>query len=130
MQAVRNYRFLKGFWIFVAIYLLNCSVDVADEKPNQLSEDLTINDQESFIEIVLEIGLGMEDAIPEREDADGDQDTTHKKKLNSDIHFFVENTGSRFGFLTAFANKYAIDPSDLISPVFFKVPSPPPRYSC
>lgn len=112
----------------MAFYLLNCSVDVDDENPGNLPENLSINDQESIIEIVLEIGLGIEDAIPENEDADGDQETSHKKKLKSEIQFFVDNIGNGLRFLEALANRYTTGHSDLTPPVFFKVPSPPPRY--
>ncbi|WP_439482503.1 hypothetical protein [Cyclobacterium plantarum] len=130
MQVARNSRFLKGFWIFMALYLLNCSVDAGDENPNYLPEDLSINDHESMIEIILEIGLGIEDAIPESEDADGDRETTHKKKLKSDIHLFIPSKINDFRFLEALTNKYTTGQSVLISSVFFRVPSPPPRYFC
>ncbi|MBD3629023.1 hypothetical protein [Cyclobacterium sp.] len=130
MQVAKNSRFLKGFWIFMALYLLNCSVDAGDENPNHLPEDLSINDQESMIEIVLEIGLGIEDAIPESEDADGDQETSHKKKLKSDMHFFVGNKINSFRFLDSLTNRYTTGHSEHIPSVFFKVPSPPPRYFC
>lgn len=113
----------------MAIYLLNCSVDVADENPDHLPEDLSINDQESMIEIFLEIGLGIEDAIPENEDADGDQETSHKKKLKKDIHFYVENIGRAFTDLKASAHNFLRYDTNRLIPVFFKVPSPPPRIS-
>ncbi len=46
------------------------SVDMPDPHPDYVPEDLTINDQESFVELILEKFLGMGNVIEEHEDAD------------------------------------------------------------
>ena len=51
----------------MGIYLLNISVDTKDPHPEYIPEDLSINDQESIVEIVVEKILGFENAIQEKE---------------------------------------------------------------
>ncbi|SDL17827.1 hypothetical protein SAMN05421823_104575 [Catalinimonas alkaloidigena] len=54
----------------MGVYLLNLSVDAPDTTPAYLPEDLSINDQESLVELILEQVLGFEDAIAEYDDHD------------------------------------------------------------
>ncbi|CAM4122321.1 hypothetical protein GILI108418_06085 [Gillisia limnaea] len=54
----------------MGLYLLNISVDSVDPNLELIPEDLSINDQESIIEIVVEKILGYEDAIKEYDDND------------------------------------------------------------
>ena len=72
LETIRNSLSLKIFWGILAVYCLNISVDTPDSLPNYVSEDLSINDQESIIEILLENVLGIENAIPEVDDNDTD----------------------------------------------------------
>ncbi len=65
----------------MGFYLLNISVDTADLNPNYLPEDLSINDQESIIELVIEQVLGFEDAIKEYDD--NDLEDFFKKKIST-----------------------------------------------
>ncbi len=41
-----------------------------DAQPDYVAEDLTFNDQESFVELVLEKVLGIDNAIEEHDEAD------------------------------------------------------------
>ncbi|SFC81567.1 hypothetical protein SAMN04487987_10194 [Algibacter pectinivorans] len=66
----------------MGLYLLNISVDTKDPKPSHIPEDLSFNDQESIIEIILEKVLGFEDAIEEYDDPDTEE---HNKKRNVKI---------------------------------------------
>lgn len=66
----------------MGLYLLNISVDTADPNHEHIPEDLTINDQESIIEIIVEHILGYEDAIKEYDDNDTED---HNKKTNIKI---------------------------------------------
>ncbi|TXB68372.1 hypothetical protein [Phaeodactylibacter luteus] len=54
----------------MGLYLLNISVDTADPYPDYIPEDLSFNDQESIVEILLEQVLGYENAIAEYDDHD------------------------------------------------------------
>ena len=71
----------------MALYLLNISVDTPDPYPEHIPEDLSFNDQESIIEIVLEQFLGYEDAIKEYDDHDTED---YNKKENVKINFLLQ----------------------------------------
>lgn len=86
MWFFRHQTFIKLVWGFMGLYLLNISVDTADPNPNHVPEDLSINDQESIVELVVEKVFGMEDAIPEYDDHDTEnliKKTSIKVDLNS-----------------------------------------------
>lgn len=70
---------MKLLWGLMGIYLLNISVDTADPNPHHLPEDLSFNDQESIVEVVVEKILGFEDAFREYDDQDSED---HNKKSN------------------------------------------------
>lgn len=69
----------------MGLFLLNISVDTADPNPENIPEDLSINDQESILEIVVEQVLGYEDAFKEYDDHDTGN---HNKKTNVEIDLF------------------------------------------
>jgi hypothetical protein len=83
---IRNSGFFKFLWGLMGLYLLNISVDSPDHYSDSIPEDLSINDQESIIEIVIEQILGYEDAIEEYDDNDT-QD--HNKKTDFKIEIFT-----------------------------------------
>lgn len=70
----------------MVLYLLNISVDTADPNPEHIPEDLSFNDQESIVEIVVEKVLGFEDAIKEYDDHDTED---HNKQKNIKIDLSV-----------------------------------------
>ncbi|MDX2286046.1 MAG: hypothetical protein NW241_17900 [Bacteroidia bacterium] len=57
--------------MLLAVQVLNLSVDVRDVQPAHLPENLTCNDIESFVELIVEEWLDVEDAIGEYDDSDG-----------------------------------------------------------
>jgi len=71
----------------MALYLLNCSVDTSAIFQNNIPENLTFNEQESILELIIEKGLGFENAIPENDDCDSENNTTLKKTVTLD--FFI-----------------------------------------
>lgn len=76
--------FNKILWGLMGFYLLNMSVDTADPNPEHIPEDLSINDQESMVEIVLEMVLGFEDTIKEYDDHDT-EDQNKKRNVKIDL---------------------------------------------
>ena len=54
----------------MALHIFNISVDTPDAQPESVPEDLSINDMESVVEIVLEKGLGIDNAIAEHDEPD------------------------------------------------------------
>jgi hypothetical protein len=71
----------------MAFYFINTSVDTADPNPEYIPEDLTINDQESIIELVVEQFLGYENAFVEYDDHDTED---HNKKSNVKLDYFSQ----------------------------------------
>lgn len=84
-MALRNSMFTKLLWGFMSLYLLNISVDTTDLSPVNIPEDLSFNDQESIIELIVEKLLGFEDVIKEYDDCDSDQNTI---KRGQKLDFF------------------------------------------
>lgn len=68
----------------MGLYFLNTSVDTIDPNPEYIPEDLSINEQESVVEILLEKVLGFENAIVEYDDHDTEE---HTKKKTTNIDF-------------------------------------------
>lgn len=76
LNAIRQSRLSRLFWGFMALYLLNVSVDAPDAALPGVAENLTYNDMESVVEVVLEQVLCIEDAIAEHDDPDRDHDSS------------------------------------------------------
>lgn len=70
MKFFRNQIVTKCIFIFMALHIFNLCVDVKDIELVGAPEDLSFNDQESVIEIILEQWLGFEDAISEHDEPD------------------------------------------------------------
>jgi len=84
----------------MGIYLLNISVDIADPFPQYISEDLSYNDQESVVEIIVEKIFGYENAIAEYDDHDTND--AHDKKSNFKIDLGFYCTGFFISYPTFF----------------------------
>ncbi|WP_422104094.1 hypothetical protein [Winogradskyella sp.] len=110
----------------MGLYLLNISVDTPDPNPEYIPEDLSINDQESIVEIIIEQILGFENAIKEYDDHDTED---HDKKNNVKIELLVlqTNTNStRRNQLPEKKEKYPDYVARLING-FKEIDSPPPQ---
>lgn len=106
-------------------YLLNISVDTADPHPNHIPEDLSINDQESIVELILEQILGYENAIEEYDD----NDTGEHKNTTVDIKLIhpVIAGFNIFPILSKIVKKEFFDFKTYISKGFLKLDFPPPK---
>lgn len=89
ISQIRNSVFIRVLFGLLGLYLLNISVDTADPNPEHIAEDLSFNDQESIVEIIVEKVLGFENAIKEYDDHDT-QD--HNKKVNVKIDLISQHT--------------------------------------
>jgi len=83
---MRNSKFTKILWGLMSLYLLNISVDSADHNSQNIPENLTINDQGSIAEIIVEQVLGYETAIKEHDENDSED---HNKKTITKIDLLV-----------------------------------------
>ena len=107
---------ISWLWLFMALYLLNISVDAPDLSLQE-KEDLSFNDQESIIELVVEKFLGFDNAIVEQDDADSDEQTPAKKNFSLD-HFvmpkFAINTKSSGLFIEKEKSFYIVKNKELL----------------
>ncbi|MCC4227630.1 hypothetical protein [Zunongwangia profunda] len=94
MYSVRNNKILHYFSLFIGLVILNISVDSPDIN-KKWPEDLSLNDQESIVEIVLEKIMGFENAIPEYEDSDNE---SHLIKKHFSVDLYVLDKKSEFVF--------------------------------
>ena len=117
-------RLLCGLF---ALYLLNISIDAPDRYSNAVPEDLSINDQESILEVVLEKVMGYENAIAEYDDNDSNRETSLEKGASID-HFVLVSFHSK---------NHPVSSSDLgsassfylerLPTVYLETFSPPPQ---
>jgi hypothetical protein len=109
----------------MGLYLLNISVDTADPKNEHIPENLSINDQESIVEIVVEKVLGYENAIKEYDDHDTED---HSKKTNVKIdlttHSIVDD--GLQSFIETTRNVFT-NYSTYLTNGFQKLDIPPPK---
>lgn len=126
LSKIRNSVITKALWGLMGLYLLNISVDTADPNPEYIPEDLSFNDQESIIEIIIEKVLGYENAIAEYDDHDTED---HNKKTNLKLdltthsiadknlnQLFIETTKPKF-----------LDYKTNLTQGFQKLDIPPPK---
>lgn len=76
---IGNSVFTKILWGLMGLYLLNISVDTSNPNSEHLTQDLTISEQESIIEIIVEQVLGYEDAITIKGYDDNETEDNNKK---------------------------------------------------
>jgi len=123
---IRNSAFIKVLCGLMGLYLLNISVDTADRDPRNIPEDLTINDQESIIEIIVEQIFGYENAIKEYDDNDTED---HNNKKNSKIDLInFSNTCSAAErlFVVRKSNKFP-EYITFFTSAFIQLDFPPPK---
>ncbi|WP_417559017.1 hypothetical protein [Mesoflavibacter zeaxanthinifaciens] len=126
LSQIRNSVFTKILWGIMGLYMLNISVDPADPNPEQIPEDLTFNDQESIIEIIIEKVLGYEDAIKEYDDYDTeDHNTKTNVKIDLATHYIVDNNLNQ-SFIEIKKHKFPEYTTNLTKG-FQKLDIPPPK---
>lgn len=110
----------------MAVYLFNISVDTADPSPDYLPEDLSINDQESFVELILEKVLGYENAIKEYDDPDAEE---HTQQENTKIECLLLPSRAKENACLAVTEKgrLYLDHTAPLSSGFREIDSPPPK---
>ncbi|PTB96581.1 hypothetical protein C9994_06660 [Marivirga lumbricoides] len=110
----------------MGFYLLNISVDTVDPKPEYIPEDLSINDQESILEIIVEKVLGYENAIKEYDDHDS-EDHNKKKETKTDLLIHFPKTYNLFNHLNKRKILYPNQENQLLN-AFKEIDSPPPKF--
>ncbi|WP_294820469.1 hypothetical protein [uncultured Flavobacterium sp.] len=117
--------FGRLFCAFMALYLLNCSVDSPDTQRDGFSDNLAINDQESLLELIIEKVFGYNDAIAEYDDDDS-ENSSAKKTVSLDLYVFPGTDPAVFAF-EASDLKIPQPIAQRIEPADFAILSPPPE---
>lgn len=127
IRSIRSSTYIRVFWAIMAGYLLNISIDTPDGTPEGVSEDLSINDQESLIELVLEQVLGFENAIAEYDDPDADDQ--HKKKESKSLLFSLSISANDLLFFKPISKARYLIANQVIHPEEYSELNPPPPKS-
>lgn len=91
MAYIRSHILSRIFCIFMALHVFNVSIDAPDVQPYDVPEDLSINDQETIVELVLEQGLGIDNAVEEH-DEPGDE--SNDFELNKEFKIYPNHSPS------------------------------------
>lgn len=123
MKSLREHIVFRFLCAVLALHILNISVDTPDAQPDNIRENLSINDMESIAEIVLEQVLDIDNAIPEHDESDNG-----KINLKTAIDFFVP----KFSVELAVINYYLLNNSSQYKENFYQqfqteLNSPPPE---
>ncbi len=124
MSFFRNHIVIQSISLFMALYVLNFSVDAPDSQPDHQVEDLSINDMESIVEIVLEGWMDIENAIPEHDESDGTKSTLVLKKT-FDFCLFEFKRGNAYASDFLLRNRF-LDYSRNFQQQFYPEFTPPP----
>lgn len=123
---IRNSIYTQFLCGIMGLYLLNISVDAPDLTPIDKPEDLSFNDQESIIEIVVEQVLGYEDAIKEYDDNDT-KDHNKKKNTSIDLLYQQINSSELFNENPSKTKKTYFDYKNMLINGFRDNDFPPPK---
>lgn len=110
----------------MGLYLLNISVDISDPNPQYVPEDLTFNDQESIVEIIVEKLLGFENAIEEHDEHDT-EDQNEKKNGKVDLLTQLQTLTPTSSYVTDKNPEALFSFEDALANGFYDIDSPPPQ---
>jgi hypothetical protein len=105
--------------------MLNISIDADDPKANHIPEDLSYNEQESIVEILVEKVLGFENAIQEFDDHDPED---HKSQNNVNLDLFFSSPKLALNSIKVLSELEALFDNyhSNLAIGFSKVDNPPP----
>jgi hypothetical protein len=108
----------------MALHILNYSVDTPDAQPDYIPEDLTYNDMESILEVLLENVFGIQNAIAEH-----DENDTGSFEIKKQFSFFYHtkfkiNQIFDNGLTVIVSNNYFVKFPSLFHP---EIVPPPPK---
>ncbi len=126
ISSLKKSIFPKFLWGFMACYMLNMSIDLTKPNIQYSAVNVSFNEQESIIELVLEKGLGFDNIIQELDDKETEE---HHKKNNSKIDLIVHPTFDSFilkCILGSLKKKFPLFLVPLIKG-FNQLDTPPPK---
>lgn len=125
-NSLRHTKIRTLLWGFMALYLLNISVDTPYLLQNEEVKHLAYNDQESIIEVLCEKVLGFEDAIPENDDTGTEQKKSFKKGYTIDQFVIPFTTTTTKSVLTNLRKSTIFQNQSVFIKPYLEIHSPPP----
>jgi hypothetical protein len=129
MIKLRQNKLFNVFWIVMALHILNFSIDAPDIVNENISEDLSYNEIESFSELIAENIFDIENAFSES-DEHGDEESGFAKKI-VDIKFYqvaLEDEITKPSLINIKNNSTSVNYSKpFCSTIYISVFSPPPE---
>lgn len=125
MKFLRNHIIFRIFCCLLALHVFNISVDMPDANPDDIAEDLTINDQETIVELVLEKCVGIENAIEEH-DEPGDE--SQNLEITKEFQLYTQSH-EQIIFNRSFIelNIYIADKTMRLPSIVSDIIPPPPK---
>jgi hypothetical protein len=117
---------LKWMSLFMALYILNLSVDAPDAHIHAVKDNLSINDQESVIELIVEKVLDFDNAIPEYDD--DDTESSFKKEKSNTFYLIPAAVFQHDGGHDMVIGKKFYHYIENTAENCFEIPSPPPDF--
>lgn len=127
LHSIRNRSSLQVFCAFLALYILNCSIDTSELHSFGTPTDVTINHQESVAELIIEKVLGFENAIAENDDSGTENQSTLKKLTAVDFYLVPQFSVDVADFLTTQLLTKIGFSAAAQRQTYFEIHSPPPE---
>ncbi len=126
MKLIREHIISKIICLLLALHIFNVCVDSPDAQPAYIPEDLSVNEMESVVEIVLEKGFEIENAISEHDepvesDSQNIELSKHFKLYSN--HYVISLTNHYLGNI--YHNSLYISPKYIVG--IQEINPPPPK---
>lgn len=109
----------------MGLYLINICVDHEDPNPEGVPEDLSYNDQESIVEIVVEQIFGYENSLKEYDDPDTDDNGKRKNvKIDFLLETYLADGCNHFTVYNRIANLLT---NPILQKGYLEIENPPPN---
>jgi len=127
MKFLREHIAFKILWLAMALLIFNCSVDTPDPQSENVPEDLSYNDMESVVEIVLEEVLDIENAIAEHDDTDTGEGSGFEIKKGVDFSYHQSNNKILFCNNSTTVCKHSHYKESYYNQFYPELTPPPPK---
>jgi hypothetical protein len=129
MKKFKQNNILKIVWIVMALHILNFSIDAPDILNENISEDLSYNEIESFTELIAENIFDIKNAFSESDEQGDEESGFVKKPLEIKLYQVAFEDQITLPFLTNIKNNsISVNYSKpFCSTIYISIFSPPPE---
>ncbi len=124
VSVFRKGKMSRMFILLMALYLFNISIDFSDPRTAHFKEDLSINEIESFVELILEEVADFENAFEEQAESDREHGTVSHALLFIPVKDF-EIPHTVLFYQISYTSLYPISAYSATLDIF----TPPPKYT-